>query len=387
MSTNRVLPARPSLEQLKKQAKELAKGKGLKLADAQFTLAREYGFENWSRLKRHINIAQPPRHWSDDVWGADTWPFFAAILAADEQRVRQMLDTNPSLADRQYGYLQALHFAVRAESASMVRLLLDAGANPLAEGWSGRFGNEVRDDTPLARARDRGLNEIAKLLEHAANGRVPTEGAMYMKAKGRTPRQELEHQMMLASHNGDIEAAKRLLEEHPDLASAGLYEGVHQNHPELVRLLLDHGAKTDQPGFFATWYTPLMHALRYPEPRYELAEMLLAHGVDVNDVNGMGMTPLHVLSGQATVPAVEWLLDRGAEMESRDDQYESRPLAWAARAGRRDMVTMLLTRGAVVVHPEDPAWATPVEWAERRGHHGIAELLRAADRGNFNPPA
>ena len=55
----RRLPARPSLEQLHKQAKELlreyrADQEGMTLAHAQFVLAREYGFESWAKLKYHI---------------------------------------------------------------------------------------------------------------------------------------------------------------------------------------------------------------------------------------------------------------------------------------------------------------------------------------------
>lgn len=74
------LPARPSLEQLQKQAKELLKrylaGESAaldrfravsprfsepnrtppSLADAQFVLAREYGFQDWARLKEQVGI-------------------------------------------------------------------------------------------------------------------------------------------------------------------------------------------------------------------------------------------------------------------------------------------------------------------------------------------
>ncbi len=74
------LPARPSLEQLRKQAKELLRacrdgdGAALErvrrhkpqatdpsLADAQFALAREYGFESWPRLVHHVECRQPLR--------------------------------------------------------------------------------------------------------------------------------------------------------------------------------------------------------------------------------------------------------------------------------------------------------------------------------------
>jgi hypothetical protein len=77
------LPARPSLEQLHKLAKELLRQarsgdsgaadrfrragsrtddlQAATLADAQFVLAREYGFESWARLKHHIEEGQRPR--------------------------------------------------------------------------------------------------------------------------------------------------------------------------------------------------------------------------------------------------------------------------------------------------------------------------------------
>ncbi len=72
------LPARPSLEQLQKQAKDLlrqycagdaaaqkrlgASGpKQVTLADAQFVLAREHGFETWAKLKHHLDARPQTR--------------------------------------------------------------------------------------------------------------------------------------------------------------------------------------------------------------------------------------------------------------------------------------------------------------------------------------
>ncbi len=52
-----MLPPRPSLEQLRKQAKDLLRSgtAGLtKLADAQHAIARRYGFQNWSALARRV---------------------------------------------------------------------------------------------------------------------------------------------------------------------------------------------------------------------------------------------------------------------------------------------------------------------------------------------
>lgn len=80
------LPARPSLEQLRKQAKELLRNyqagaadavkriraasprsvapsrlERVALADAQFVLAREYGFDSWAKLVRYVEAVQRAR--------------------------------------------------------------------------------------------------------------------------------------------------------------------------------------------------------------------------------------------------------------------------------------------------------------------------------------
>jgi hypothetical protein len=72
------LPERPSLENLRKQAKELLRdyrggvpaavervrnvcprSEAIALADAQFVLAREYGFESWPKVVHHVASLQP----------------------------------------------------------------------------------------------------------------------------------------------------------------------------------------------------------------------------------------------------------------------------------------------------------------------------------------
>jgi len=63
------LSARPSLEQLSKRAKDLLRRcragedhtlqPDATLADAQFAIAREYGFETWAKLKQHVESTRP----------------------------------------------------------------------------------------------------------------------------------------------------------------------------------------------------------------------------------------------------------------------------------------------------------------------------------------
>src|SRR5688572_21283774 len=60
----RLLPDRPSLAQLRKQAKELlgalrAVDASATLAAAQHVLAREYGCESWPKLVHHVESMQP----------------------------------------------------------------------------------------------------------------------------------------------------------------------------------------------------------------------------------------------------------------------------------------------------------------------------------------
>jgi ankyrin repeat protein len=326
-------------------------------------------------MSNHVESLPRPADFDEPLWGRDTWPFLAAVYRGDEAAVRQMLTRDPSLARAEYAYLQPLHYAVRGGRTAMVRLLLDAGADPLAEGWSGKFGDEIRDDTPLTRARDRELDEIAALLAAAADGKPRSTSAE--RTAPSTPERALEDKMMQLCHRGDINAALEMIDVHPGIAQAGLYEAVHQNHPELVRILLERGAKATTPWRWACWYTPLMHSLRYSKPRYDIAQLLLDHGVDPNETNGMGMTTLHIVAGQGTVDAARWLLDHGADIHARDREFDSTPLAWAARAGREDMVRFLLSRGAKPVHADDEQWATPIAWARRRNHTGVVSLLDA----------
>jgi hypothetical protein len=60
------LADRPNLEQYKKQAKDLVKRRKagdpsstITLAEAQFTIAREHGFDSWPKFAQHVNSRSP----------------------------------------------------------------------------------------------------------------------------------------------------------------------------------------------------------------------------------------------------------------------------------------------------------------------------------------
>jgi hypothetical protein len=57
--SSRHLPEHPDLRHLKDQAKDLLRaGQAASLADAQFQLARQYGFGSWPKLKAHVESLQ-----------------------------------------------------------------------------------------------------------------------------------------------------------------------------------------------------------------------------------------------------------------------------------------------------------------------------------------
>jgi hypothetical protein len=141
---SRELPAKPSLEYLRKQAKQLQRTTSQgKLADAQQALAWEYGFAEWAKLKSYvITLGLPPAE-----------ALTAAIRDQGAQRVRELLESHPELRAKineplpNYGFGQhALFAAVQRSDRATIDVLLDAGADihKRSEWWAGGFG--VLDD-------------------------------------------------------------------------------------------------------------------------------------------------------------------------------------------------------------------------------------------------
>lgn len=141
---SRQLPEKPNLAYLKKQAKELLRsGQHRNLADAQHTLANEYGFPTWAKLKVHV----------ESLGLSPAEALKVAVCDSDASRVRELLERYPELRAAiddplpNYGFgQQALFAAVQRSDHATIDLLLGAGANirKRTEWWAGGFG--VLDD-------------------------------------------------------------------------------------------------------------------------------------------------------------------------------------------------------------------------------------------------
>ncbi len=89
----RSLPARPNLRQLKDQAKDLLHGGAAEsITEAQFKIAREYGFPSWPKLKSHVDSL------------LELGELKQAIDSNDLNRVRALMISNPSLHRAPIGY-------------------------------------------------------------------------------------------------------------------------------------------------------------------------------------------------------------------------------------------------------------------------------------------
>ena len=91
MTASRSLPARPSLESLRKQAKTLARDRSVSLRNAQLALAREYGYAGWQDL-----IAEVSKRLGSGL----EWAVAEAdrlIHDNDTERLKQLLAEYPAL--------------------------------------------------------------------------------------------------------------------------------------------------------------------------------------------------------------------------------------------------------------------------------------------------
>ncbi len=266
-----------------------------------------------------------------------------------------------------------------------VRFLLDRGANP---NWPD--GPTAPGGTALHAAARHGNDAlVALLLAHGAdpNGYIDSSGSATFAAKTPELRKHLiAHGGTLSAHDliwlGENEEAVQRVQANPREALNGcggvLAAACELDNHELVVRLLDAGARVP----------PVLTGCRsYLLRSPGLLRLLLSRGMNPDLPNWLNATPLHDLCGldgrgrprPHRVQCARMLLDAGANIHARDDEFRSTPLAWAARNNLLDMVELLLSRGAATSLPDDRPWATPLAWASRRGHARIVDKLHSND--------
>ena len=305
-----------------------------------------------------------------------------AANIGDLNRVKELVDQDPSLANRVSDYVTyyacsgaPLRNAASEGHIEIVKLLLQYGANPnLPEEGIAPLGGA------LYSAVAGGHFEVAELLlEHGANPNAAVESSAdcLSRAIDRGDQKTIDllasygatRSVEIMAYYGDVRTAAAVFAANPALADdpEALSNAASEGQDAFVRLMLLH-----QPN--------LAKRVAVGAKTRELTEYLFQHGMNPSQPDWLGITPLHRFAQWGDVEKATIFIDHGADLNARDEELCSTPLGYAAKSGQTAMVELLLTRGAKPNLPDDPPWATPLAWASRRGHVEVAEILRRASQ-------
>ena len=173
----------------------------------------------------------------------------------------------------------------------VVRVLLDHGAN---------VNTIDKKNTPLRSAFDGGHLEIMRLLlEHGADVDVWDDSDLLLNRASKKGRAEVVH--LLLQHNADVNS--RGYTNWTPLQGASFF-----GQTKVVQLLLDRGSAID---------TPSNHPLHLAITGnyFEIVQLLLEHGADVNIRDESDRTPYQVAESWGLTEIARLLLQHGAEKE------------------------------------------------------------------------
>jgi ankyrin repeat protein len=302
-----------------------------------------------------------------------------AAALGDIDFVRSSLDKDPArIREARPNGRRPLSAAVEFGRDAIARLLLERGADP---SWPEEGASK---GAALHAASRRGnMPMVELLLAHGAdpNSGVDSSGNATFTARTRAIR------TLLMARGGTIDPYDLVwLDEDDEVirqvtadprsalrGCGGVFTAVcTRGKRDLLTRLLNAGIRVP----------PLVTGCQsYLLEQPDMLRTLLARGMSPDVMNWQHQTLLHQACrgrDSGNIERAAMLLEAGATLSARDDQYQSTPLGWAARTNGLEMVKFLLAHGAPASHPDDPPWATPLAWAERRRHPEIAALLRGA---------
>ena len=314
----RRLPEHPNLRHLKDQAKDLLRlGRARSLADAQFQVARQYGFASWPRLKAHVESLQT------------VGQLKLAIDSNDLERVKQLMTRHPELHRAPLGYGKngpltwVAECRVPREAPSEARLAMAR--------WMIENGSDVHQggDGPLMRAAlaDARVPMMELLVAHGAdvnalwNGSYPIICAPCETLAPRALKWLLDHgadphvasrdygsplKMLVCTYARNAKGRSECLEV---IADAGFdppdtpVMALHRGRLDLLDAHLDRD--------------PLLLERRFQESEIFPAELGIEPGEGLHVTPVSGGTLLHLAIEYDDIDAARWLIERGADVNAK----------------------------------------------------------------------
>jgi hypothetical protein len=354
----RRLPSNPNLDHLRYQAKDLLKdhvarnqaaaqrirefhphfhrasdaeifNAPLSLGDAQLTIAREYGFPSWVRLKRHIE--------KPTVSDRLDLPHQQRIENATFRRAVELLDAADVAGLRAHlnQHQNLVHQHVVFEGGNYFRnptLLEFVAENPVRHGTLPKNIVEVTRVILDAGSSQSARNETLMLVSTgsvAREGRVQVPLIDLLCDYGADPNSAIQ----AAALHGEPEAVDALIERGarislPVAAALGCIEDVRRLLP---------GASSDDRHLALTLAADFGHV--------EIVRLLLEAGENPDRYNPIGghshTTPLHQAAGGGHDAVVRLLVEHGARLDLKDILWHATPVDWARHAGRTEVEAYL----------------------------------------------
>lgn len=338
----KALPPRPSLAQYRKQAKDLLHATragdpgavrrmnecprardhagavghvAYALADAQFVIAREHGFDSWPVFASHVEGLE-----TRDPSVARFEAASDAVIAGDEPALAQLLRDDPAL------------IRARSPRAHHATLLHYVAANGV---------EDFRQRTPANAVA------IARMLLEA-HAEVDATADTYGGGPGMTTLNLLVSSV------------------HPARAAVQV---------PLAELLLNAGAAIEG---VARDGSPLLTALafRYPDAAAALARrgarvetVLAAAGLGREDVVRTFVRANGEPAADVPLASTPWI-----RLPRNPQAHVERALIWAATLGQVG-VTKFLSGQGIDLGAKDEQGFTPLHWAAFQGHEDVVELL------------
>jgi ankyrin repeat protein len=395
------LPTHPDLDQLRRQAKDLlraaqagdtaatarirAVSDELTLAAAQLTLAREYGFASWPRLKdevdtRALGLAEKADeflqasisgntrravHMLEETPALAGYSFATAVILGDTGRVRGELMEDPTLATRsdpRTGWT-ALHVAcssrwhqiepARAEGhATIAKLLVEAGADPTGS-------------TPLRPRGRGGWRPLRCVIAVSNSGPSNRQIVEFLLDRGVVPD---DHDLYLAGFAHDRhQLLPLLIAKTPalaEIAEQALAAPVSNSDTESARMLLTAGADPRRYRNDDGEPTSVLWAALEAGCEGDFLELLLDHDADPNAAGLDGRTPHQLATASGRTDIADLLRRHGAaDTATSSDRF----LSACRRAVRAEAKQLL---------DDDPGLLERLTDDER------AAIFRAAERGD-----